>query len=189
MSQRMLSFSGVSTIGALTLCPLLAFPAAARQVDVPGTAMPWISNSMLNAARPFGQNDGTAPVAVSLNSLHVHEGDTVTVTYVSGTVSGGKNLPLTDANGDEEIRTDHNGREAEGRFPSYYMKPYYPIYLCELVGTFTDHAGKIVGKPLRFADGPTQFTVPRNARFLQLGANDNVFADNTGSWQILVSTP
>ncbi len=79
------------------------------------------------------------------------------VTYVSGTALAGSpaNFPYTDASGDENARTDHKSGGTAGRFPSYYMKPYYPIYLCELVGTFTDQIGKIIGKSLRFGDGPT----------------------------------
>jgi hypothetical protein len=56
--------------------------------------------------------------------------------------------------------------------------PSTPIYLQEVVGTFTDGSGDIVGTPFVVGDGTT-VTVPTGAFALQLGINDNYYVDNS----------
>jgi len=67
--------------------------AAATPETILGTTMPWDTGA--NPSYPYGLNDGTSPIVVSGLSA----GDTVTVTYVSGTVQVGGAFPPTDANG------------------------------------------------------------------------------------------
>jgi hypothetical protein len=55
-----------------------------------------------------------------------------------------------------------------------------------LVGAYTDGSG-IVKSVLCIGNGPVSFTVPVGATQLQLGINDNVYADNTGSFTISLS--
>src|ERR1019366_10554706 len=77
---------------------------------------------------------------------------------------------------------------APGIAPSYYMSNVAsPIYLGELVGTFTNGAGTIVGIPFPIGDGPATVYVPAGAAQLQLGVNASVFSNNTGFWLIQVS--
>ena len=67
------------------------------------------------------------------------------------------------------------------------MGPYPPdINLMELVGTFTDGAGKIVGTPFFIGSNRTRI-VPVGATQLQLGVNDDVFNDNGGSFLVSVT--
>jgi len=62
------------------------------------------------------------------------------------------------------------------------MGPYPPdINLMELVGTFADSVGVIVGKPF-FVGLSRIVTVPAGATRLQLGVNDDVWGDNGGSF-------
>jgi hypothetical protein len=65
------------------------------------------------------------------------------------------------------------------------MSPY-PIYKAELVGTFANSSGQIVGTPFAIGNLGT-FTIPTGATRLQLGVNDTWFGDNGGSWTIQVS--
>jgi hypothetical protein len=51
------------------------------------------------------------------------------------------------------------------------------IYLQEVLGTFTDGSGDIVGTPFVVGDGTT-VTVPVGASALQLGVNDDYYYDN-----------
>jgi len=61
------------------------------------------------------------------------------------------------------------------------------MYLVELVGTFADSKGAIVGLPFPLGNGPTVLTIPGGATQLQLGANDGLYADNGGSWTISIT--
>ncbi len=148
--------------------------------------MPWTPSGKINKHYHFGIGDGTAPIDVPLHLLHAVSGDTIVVEYVSGTVSAEPgNFPYTDADGDTSYPTN-DYKNVAGRFPSYYMTPY-PIYLCELVATFTKKNGEIIGQPFAIADGPASFVVPADARVLLLGVNDNKFSDNAGSWVISIA--
>jgi hypothetical protein len=66
------------------------------------------------------------------------------------------------------------------------MSPY-PIYEVELVGTFANN-GVIIGQPFAIGDGPATFVIPAGANQLLLGANDNAYSDNLGSWTLSVYT-
>jgi hypothetical protein len=84
------------------------------------------------------------------------------------------------------FRNDVNGNSGQ-RFPGYYMSPYRDVYLMALVGTFTDDNGAIVGQPFEVGSGPTVLAVPTGATRLQLGINDDIFADNLGSFTVTVT--
>lgn len=161
-------------------------------VTVDGTDMPWNwVNSGLNTSDQFGINDGTGPVVISAtNGFAFNSGDVLTVTYLSGMVSVGSGFPDTDANGDTAFAVDAGPGSTGKVFPSFYMNPAtYPINLGELVGTFADSSGDIVGTPFAIGDGADAVTIPAGATQLQLGVNDDRFADNTGSYSVRVSGP
>jgi hypothetical protein len=171
-------------------------PAVAATITtttiVSGTEMPWnwVSGG-LNTSDQFGVNNGTAPDVISVsNGFDFTAGDVLTLTYLTGMVSVGPPFPNTNANGDTAAAVD-NGTGSTGKvFPSFYMNPAtYPINLGELVGTFANSSGAIVGTPFAVGNGPTTLTIPVGATRLQLGVNDDFFSDNTGSWSIQVSGP
>src|SRR5688500_15040055 len=58
-----------------------------------------------------------------------------------------------------------------GNCPSFYMGESVtsPKYLYQLVGTFADDSGAIVGTPFAVGNGPWNATVPFGATRLQLG--------------------
>jgi uncharacterized protein (TIGR03437 family) len=163
-------------------------------VTVPGTAMPWLystNSGGLNYAYQFGINDGTNPVVVSASQgLDFTSNSILTVTYLSGTVSTGPEdgLPYTDANGNG-LPSNNSTMDFTGTpQPSFYMNPAtYPIDNGELVGTFADSSGSIVGTPFAIRNGPKNLSVPQGATQLQLGVNDDKYSDNAGFWVILVS--
>ena len=160
-------------------------------VTVAGTAGPWQwVNGGLNTAYQYdiGFPGFTAPSVISVTSgLRFFAGDSLTIGYVSGLVAAGPSgWPFVDANGDTNAPMN-DGYLGHG--PSYYMNPAtYPIYVTELVGTFANSSGQIVGTPFAIGDLGT-FTVPAGATQLQLGANDNLLSDNLGSWTIQVTGP
>lgn len=149
-------------------------------ITVPGTAGPW--DTALNASFDYGVHDNATPSVVSsIQGVALAAGDIITVRYLHGMVSG------HDANGDLSNIT--NGKDgSNGRFPGFYINPSTPAYGGELVGTFSNN-GVIVGQPFPIGNGPTTLTVPPGANQLQLGTNDNLFADNTGYYTVMVSPP
>jgi hypothetical protein len=109
-------------------------------------------------------------------------GDTITVAYASGQVSVGpeNGWPYTDANGDAAFgsQTGFVG------LPSQWMTSPN-IYIGELVGVFANN-GVIVGAPFAIGDIAT-LTVPAGANQLLLGVNDDVYFDNVGSYEVVVT--
>jgi hypothetical protein len=161
-------------------------------VSVDGTDMPWNwVNLGLNTTDQFGINDGPGPVVISAtNGFAFNSGDVLTLTYLSGLVSVGSSFPNTDAKGDTADAVNNSNGSTGKPFPSLYMNPAtYPINLGELVGTFANSTGVIVGTPFAIGDGPDPVTIPTGATQLELGINDDRFGDNTGSWSIQVSGP
>jgi hypothetical protein len=160
--------------------------AASLQTNVPGTTMPWAYGAKLNHKKQFGNDDGTAPVVVSLSALGATAGQKLSITYISGTVCPGGSYSCGDAKGYLGFVTDHNTGNSGKYFPSRYIAKE-PSYLDELIGVYTDATGKIVGRPFLVPD-KAGAVVPAGATQLQLGVNDDIFSDNSGNWVIQVKT-
>src|SRR5205814_1744906 len=112
-------------------------------------------------------------------------GQQITLSYQSGTVRANPSVSTGfDANGDPSSMQDYSPQNSHGAFPAYYMPSNPPVYYSELVGTFADDTGSIIGTPFPVGDGPKDLLVPSGATRLQLGVNDNAFGDNTGAWTI-----
>lgn len=156
-------------------------------VVVPGTTMPWNFISGRNSSFPYSINDGTAPIIACQN---LKQGQAVSFKYVSGTVVASSGRSAVDANGDSSSPSPVNANLGpSGTFyPSKYIDPgSYPINLICLVGCFTDKNGSVVGTPFKIGNGSTTVNVPAGAYQIQIGANDDHFGDNTGSWTIQVT--
>jgi hypothetical protein len=194
-----------ATIGAFWVALLALFVGASEHargggtitvdVTVAGTQGPWSwVNGGLNTNFQYGVNDQGGPTIVSAASgIDFAPGGVLTVNYVSGTVfspDGTGQIHNVDANGDPYYVFNNNPGSTGKVAPSYYMNPAtYPIYLVELVGTFANSSGAIVGTPFVVGDGPTMLTIPVGATQLQLGANDDLYSDNGGAWTISVTGP
>ncbi len=72
-------------------------------------------------------------------------------------------------------------------FPSKYAGATWPISLMALMGAFADANGVVIGAPFKVGHGITEMLVPAGASFLQLGINDDIFADNQGSFSVRVT--
>ena len=172
---------------AFALAPATLF--AQTTIVVPGTAGPW--EASLNPTFDYTwARDYTAPIVISAaTGISFAPGSIMTVTYVTGLVSGGNGFPLRDANGDPNQVTNNCGPGgSNGACPAFYMNPSVPVYIYALVGTFANN-GVIVGQPFLVGNGPTSLTVPAGANQLLLGINDNFYGDNTGSFTVSVSQP
>jgi hypothetical protein len=163
------------------------------QVVVAGTDQPWnYTPGGLNTNSQYGINDGTGPLVLSAaDGFNFAPGGSFTVTYVSGLVSASPGFfPFVDADGDTQFVVNNNPGSSGKVSPSFYIDPAtYPIFLVELVGTFANSSGAIVGTPFALGDGPTTITVPTGATQLQLGVNDDIYHDNAGAFTVDVSGP
>jgi len=169
--------------------------AATISVAVDSLAMPWLwDTGSLNTANPFGIQDGTSPSVIDSSSgISFAAGGTLTISYLSGLTSAFGGAPTVDGEGygpnspsPFEFDADNSPGSSGQFFPSLYMAPY-PIYLNALVGTFANSSGEIVGMPFAVFNGPASVLVPVGATRLQLGVNDDIFADNTGSLEVRVT--
>jgi hypothetical protein len=186
-SQVAASFLG------FTFLVLWSSSASAASVDVFVGAQdgPWkYVNGGLNTAYQYGTDDQAAPTVVSAaNGFSFAAGSSFTIIYVSGTTSAGSGFPFVDANGDTGFIANNNTGNSGKYFPSFYFNHSdYPVYLSELVGTFTDSSGNIVGTPFSIGNLRT-VVVPVGATQLQLGINDEIFFDNLGSLTMNILGP
>jgi hypothetical protein len=182
--SRVFAYAGTTLITLSYCLPAMAKPRCDLSV-VFGTTVPWTWGKHLNAAYPFGIQDGTVPSEVDLSDISAHKNHLISIQYVGGTISSGAGLPYVDANGDTGYATDGSIGPDGTVFPSLYMSPY-PIYLTELVGAFVNNSAKIIGTPFAIGNGPTLVTVPSHAFALLLGVNDDQFNDNDGFWNVTV---
>jgi hypothetical protein len=158
---------------------------------------------LLNPLDPYGTGDNSAPTIVT----GLIAGQNVTIAYVSGLTSSFFGVLATvDANGygpsngyNPPTFTSDQPGSSGFRFPGFYTSSPVDVVLNELMGTFADPFGQIIGMPFAIGDGPLTISVPLGATQLQLGVNDDVYyytqdsnypndyPDNTGSLLVSVT--
>lgn len=160
---------------------------------VNGASGPWSwENGGLNTAYQYANEYGNfgiqPPTTISAtDGFRFSVGDTLTITYLSGNAEGAYGGTPVSASGYLNSPLDNILAGTYGPGPSYYMNPAtYHIYNMELVGTFANSSGQIVGTPFAVGLSGT-FAIPAGATQLELGANDNNYGDNSGSWNIQVT--
>lgn len=161
--------------------------AEAGVVVVAGDDGPWAFSGTQNSNDKYGAGDQAAPATITATGgLSFATGTVFTIKYLSGKVDVGGGFGSFDANGDTAYVV--NKLIALGsNFPSYYLPASeYPVFLGELVGTFADSKGDIVGTPFNVGD-LRSVVVPAGATQLELGINDNIFRDNVGSLTMQIS--
>jgi hypothetical protein len=128
-------------------------------------------------------------VVSSASGFSFKPGATLTVKYLSGSVklspdgryfaptaSGCRGTPVNDGTGNSGTK-----------FPSaFFDHPDYPAALGVLTGVFANGLGVIVGKPFPIRNSRS-FPVPAGATQLQLGINDDIYGDNSGSFTVTIS--
>jgi large repetitive protein len=151
-------------------------------ITINGQDGPWeFVEGGLNSNYSYGVGDQQPPaIMTAADGLSFAPGTVLDIQYVSGLEDGGRGV-YTDANGVTTI-TPANGEITDHfNFPSYYFDPSdWPAYEAEVVGTFADSNGEIVGTPFNIGDQRT-VVVPAGASQLEMGFNDNFFEDNLGS--------
>ncbi len=163
---------GIPTVRALTI-----------SIQVGSQAGPW--DTWLNPSFDYGIHDNISPVVIDETSgLSFAPGNSLTITYISGTVSAGLGWSWVDAAGDNLVTNGNTGSSGTV-FPSKYMQDDWDTHLMELVGAFADSSGTIIGNPFEIGLGRTVI-IPSGATRLQLGINDDIFRDNKGAFEIKI---
>jgi hypothetical protein len=150
-------------------------------VSVDSQAGPW--DQAVNPTFDYGVHDNSGPTVVG----GLTDGEAVTIAYRSGkTGEFGSTLDV-DANGYVgDFPSDQPGSSGKN-FPGFFTATPANVYLGELVGTFADSTGAIVGTPFAIGDGPLTFNDPTGATQLLLGINDDIYRDNIGGLRISVT--
>lgn len=170
----------------VTLSGIWAGLLSGIPVLVPATAMPWATGGGQNASYLFGLDDGSPPVVVPL-ALAAGESVTVAATGLDSVSGGGSIFGGGTAGpaGDGTV-TGANGGITGTYYPTKYMSGS-TLGNGGLCGAFTDADGNVI-QPLSIGAGGT-FTVPTGAVQLQLGIDDDQFANNSGYFMASVTPP
>lgn len=145
--------------------------------EIHASSGPWVVTLSINFDYPYGGVKGAPAVFSAADGLAFRAGDVLTIQYDSGLWCAGTYVSVgtcVDGNGYRIYAPadDHPYGTTTIYAPSKYMNPAsYPIYLMQLVGTFADARGQIVGTPFKVGNGPISATVPSGATQLQLGSN------------------
>jgi hypothetical protein len=187
----MLKTLGIAIFPLLTLVGLCQGAVAATITVtsvVDGSSGPWNYGANLNASFNYGVNNQLAPTVFSASSgFDFTPGNNLQVDYVSGFTSPYGGTPRFTAVGDITSIANANIYDIYGAAPSKFISPTeYDVYLNELVGTFANSTGAIVGTPFKIGLSRS-LTIPVGASQLQLGVNDTTFADNTGALTVSVT--
>ncbi|WP_294542036.1 hypothetical protein [uncultured Rhodoblastus sp.] len=168
----------------------------ARTVFVSAFNGPWSVGS--NPSLTYGVGDNTGAVVLALET----GATAITITYDSGFASAFSGAPPSVdvygyVGGIFGSGSGLSGIGYSGQpFPTFSIDPTNtgnPLNLMSLVGAFTDSSGLVKGSPfacdgsVRTCDGSVRIFIPVGATRLSLGANDDIFADNYGGWNITVT--
>jgi hypothetical protein len=176
-----------TTSGELVFGPIkVTITLIPQTATVVGTAWPWDPSLSGNAAYPIangtGSSNGTAPIVVM-----TIPGSTITVN-ATGLVKAGGSFQSYGPNGGSYDVDAYPGTSGSGAFPLQYVSGATgtgPIQLVGLIGAFTDSTGTVI-QPVAIGSSAT-LVVPSLATQLQLGTNDNIYADNIGSFIVTVT--
>jgi hypothetical protein len=185
-------------IAALTTAAPAAQPPPAglsKPVTIQGTQGPWFfmrGPRGTNADIPYGVGDQSMPEVISnLSGFDFKPGALFTVKYVRGsvTLSADGRYRAPNASGSPSLVVNDSSGSSGDNFPSaFFDRADYPAHLGALTGAFADGLGEIIGKPFLIGNARS-FKVPAGATRLELGINDDVFLDNSGSFNVIVSQP
>ena len=159
-------------------------------VVVDGRSGPWsiVANPTFSYGGFFNgsQDQHLAPTLVDATSgVPFTVGDFLRIAYVNGIANGGSGNTST-ADGSRTwngngILDEYLGVPA----PGHYIAGIN--YLEQVVGTFANSNGIIVGSPFTIGNGPVYETIPFGATQLLIGVNDAWYNDNGGSLHMNVT--
>ena len=171
---------------SLVLVAGVATSAHGLTVIVDSHTTPW--DPVLNPSFAYSIDGGPLPPVVIDDSsgISLTPGSEITVQWISGLVTCCGGDPSVDANGHVNFGDASN---ANHNHPSQYTPADWDTWVMAIMWTFADAGGVIVGTPFEIGDSRV-LTVPIGASRLQLGINDDIWADNDGSFEVsITATP
>ena len=152
---------------------------------IPATSTPW--NVSFNPSLPYGEYgaSNSSAISISLSQRSIQENHKIFLQCAKGTTYLA--LPATDimkgnCNGElNAIRTSHS------KFPSFYISDINlitPFKSMNIVGSFANNTGTLIGSPFVIDFLGLNLTVPSGATQILLGFNDIYFLDNTGGLEL-----
>jgi hypothetical protein len=168
-------------VGAALLISGVHSEASARIVNVKVDAKtaPWDRRS--NPKLGFGVGDGQMPKLVWGARLY----DGIKVRFKAsgsaGWITGG---PKFGPRGDSAMIITRS----LALLPSHYLGKSKPIGMIGLVGAFVSADGTVIGTPFAIGES-AEVEVPVGAIAISLGVNDDVYADNDGTFTVTVDVP
>ena len=179
----------VSISGAQTTDDAPPIPTTVVVVDAKSGPWDWKKGG-LNKYYAYGNGRHRPPaVFKGLDGKGLVPGQILSIRYLKGrcrawdpgydNTNGPEGYQKTDA-------SSYSGNSGE-KLPSMYVNPSeWPTFIMALVGAFADSEGNIVGFPFEVGE-QRDLTVPAGATQLQFGLNDDLFGDNSGSFEISVA--
>ena len=176
----------IGSTGVLTIVP---YTCTGNSVTKTVSALdgPWdqtINTSMVYATA----GEDPLPLKITLSTYGIVPGSFIALECISGTSNGGglPNSGCAGLNDDGYGPTNNVFQPACGTYyPSAYVDPTnYPIYLMQVIGAFATSAGVVVGLPFPLSPQVEFVSVPAGAEVLQLGFDDCLFSDNSGSLRV-----
>jgi hypothetical protein len=140
-------------------------------VTVNGTGYPWLTT---DPTYGFTGSGGSSPASLSMSP-----GQVLTLNYGSGTITSGS------------LSADASGTYGNptSSYPGVFcIGPGTPPIL-GLIGGFANASGFLVSQPFFIGNNQTIGPAPIGTTQLLLGANDNSYSSNTGSWIINIISP
>jgi hypothetical protein len=174
---------------AVTLLAAGSVCAADTTVFVDGRSGPWniaVNPSFGYGVAANGQNDiHLGPTSVSSSSgLPFTVGDSLSIEYVSGSALAGANGSAWGSGANGVSWWPPSTWPCSGS-PGCYTGQ--TTYLEQLLGTFANASGVIVGSPFALGNGPTLKVIPAGATQLLLGFNDGWYNDNGSGINVKVT--
>jgi hypothetical protein len=168
---------------SLSLIAGVASSAHGLTVVVDSHTTPW--DPVLNPGFAYSTDGAPLPPVVIDDSsgISLAPGSEITVQWISGLVTCCGGDPSVDANGHVGFG---DAKNANHNYPSQYTPADWDTWVMALMGTFTDASGVIVGTPFEIGDFRV-LTVPVGASRLQLGINDDIWADNDGAFDVAIT--
>ena len=140
-------------------------------VSVPGNTPPYLQSANPQFPNSFMGSQGLAlPVQIDLAAKGWKVGDNVSFRCTGGTTNGG-GLPSSSCAGLPQFQANGYGG------PSYHFAE--ACYPDQLIGSFADRSGKVIGSAFCFSDTKETHSVPTGATQILLGIDDGNLGDNS----------
>jgi len=143
---------------------------------------PWLESKNPNYIYAANQNFApNPPVEIDLASRSIAEGDLVEVVCLGGSVDLGSGIYIGDCNGIVSLGLNYNDVWQGNYWPALYFPEIVDSYCGQMLATFVDENGAIIGHPYLVGPVAVQIAVPAGAKKLLFGLNETSYGNDDGS--------